>query len=142
MNNSAIEIFRTNDGKTDIKVSLANDIVWLSQKQMSQLFEKDSDTIGLHLKNIYRTAELEEISTTEEFSFVQLEGKRDVSRVIKYYNLDAIISVGYRVNSKRGTHFRIRANKILKDYLVKGYSLNVKRLIQQNEQFFLLKFIA
>jgi len=134
MNNSAIEIFKSEDGKTEVQVSLAKDTVWLSQKQMALLFDKDADTIGLHLKNIYTSKELEEISTTEEFSVVQLEGKRNVTRVIKCYNLDAIISVGYRVNSKRGTQFRIWANKILKDYLVKGYSLNEKKLIQQNEQ--------
>ena len=134
MNNSAIEIFKSDDGKTEVQVSLANETVWLSQKQMAQLFDKDTDTIGLHLKNIYSSEELEEIATTEEFSVVQMEGKRNVTRVIKCYNLDAIISVGYRVNSKRGTQFRIWANKILKDYLVKGYSLNEKILIQQNEQ--------
>jgi len=133
MNNSAIEIFKLEDGKTEVQVSLANETVWLSQKQMSQLFDKGTDTIGLHLKNIYNSKELEEISTTEEFSVVQMEGKRNVTRVIKCYNLDAIISVGYRVNSKRGTQFRIWANKILKDYLVKRYSVNEKRLTQQNE---------
>ena len=142
MNNSAIEIFKTEDGKTEIKVNLANETVWLSQRQIAQLFDKDSDTIGLHLKNIYRTEELEEISTTEEFSVVQMEGKRNVSRIIKCYNLDAIISVGYRVNSKRGTQFRIWANKILKDYLIKGYTLNEKKLIQQNEQLNHFKLIA
>jgi prophage maintenance system killer protein len=134
MNNSAIEIFKSEDGKTEVQVSLANETVWLSQKQMALLFDKDADTIGLHLKNIYTSKELEEISTTEEFSVVQLEGKRNVTRVIKCYNLDAIISVGYRVNSKRGTQFRIWANTIIKDYLIKGYSLNEKKLIQQNEQ--------
>lgn len=134
MNNSAIEIFKSEDGKTEVQVSLANETVWLSQKQMALLFDKDADTIGLHLKNIYTSKELEEISTTEEFSVVQLEGKRNVTRAIKYYNLDAIISVGYRVNSKRGTQFRIWANTIIKDYLVKGYSLNEKKLIQQNDQ--------
>lgn len=134
MNNSAIEIFKSDDGKTQVQVSLANETVWLSQKQMAQLFEKDSDTIGLHLKNIYNSKELEEISTSEEFSVVQKEGKRNVTRTIKCYNLDAIISVGYRVNSMRGTQFRIWANNILKDYLIKGYSLNEKKLIHQNEQ--------
>jgi len=134
MNNSAIEIFKSEDGKTEVQVSLANETVWLSQKQMALLFDKDTDTIGLHLKNIYTSKELEEISTTEELSVVQLEGKRNVTRVIKCYNLDAIISVGYRVNSKRGTQFRIWANTIIKDYLIKGYSLNEKKLIQQNEQ--------
>jgi prophage maintenance system killer protein len=101
---------------------------------MAQLFDKDSDTVGLHLKNIYKSGELNEISTTEESSVVQLEGKRNVKRNVKLYNLDAIISVGYRVNSKRGIQFRIWANKILKEYLIKGFSINEKRLAQQNEQ--------
>ncbi len=134
MNNSGIEIFKSEDGKTEIRVNLSNDTVWLSQRQMGQLFEKDADTIGLHLRNIYKSGELTEISTTEDFSVVQKEGKRNVSRNIRCYNLDAIISVGYRVNSKRGTQFRVWASKILKDYLIQGYSLNEKRLIQQNEQ--------
>ena len=134
MNNSEITIYKTEEGRTEIQVKLENDSVWLSQKQMSVLFQKDSDTIGLHLKNIFDSGELEENSTTEEFSVVRLEGKRNVARKIKYYNLDAIISVGYRVNSKRGTQFRIWANKILKDYLIKGYSINENRLRQQNEQ--------
>jgi hypothetical protein len=124
MNNSEITIYKTEEGRTEIQVKLENDTVWLSQKQMSVLFQKDSDTIGLHLKNIFDSGELEENSTTEEFSVVRLEGKRNVARKITYYNLDAIISVGYRVNSKRGTQFRIWANKILKDYLIKGYSIN------------------
>ena len=134
MNDSGIEIFKSEDGKAEIQVKLDNDTVWLSQRQMGQLFEKDTDTIGLHLRNIYKSGELTEISTTEDFSVVQKEGKRNVSRNIRCYNLDAIISVGYRVNSKRGTQFRVWASKILKEYLIQGYSLNEKRLIQQNEQ--------
>ncbi len=134
MNNSEIQIFKAQDGTTEIQVKLENDTVWLSQKQMAELFDKDSDTIGLHLKKIYESGELEEISTTEEYSVVQQEGQRTVKRKIKFYNLDAIISIGYRVNSKRGTQFRIWANKILKDYLIKGFSINEQRLRQQNEQ--------
>jgi len=113
--------------------------VWLTQKQMSQLFDKDTDTIGLHLKNIYQSGELDEISTTEESSVVQQEGKRQVQRQIKLYNLDAIISVGYRVNSKRGIQFRIWASKIIKEYLLKGFVIDNKRLIQQNNQLKELK---
>jgi len=139
MEKSAIEIYNLEDGLTEISVNLVDETVWLSQKQMSWLFEKDSDTIGLHIKNIYKTGELEEGSTTEHFSVVQKEGVRNVRRNIKYYNLDVIISVGYRVNSKQGTLFRIWANKILKEYLVKGYSLNQARLAQQNEQLKELK---
>lgn len=134
MNNSEIKIFQLEDGQTEILVKFEDDTVWLTQKQISQLFDKDPDTIGLHFKNIYESGELQEIPTTEEFSVVQIEGKRKVTRKIKHYNLDAIISVGYRVNSKRGVQFRIWASKILKDYLIKGYSINEKSLVHQNEQ--------
>ena len=134
MNNSDIKIYQSLDGQTEVQVKFENETVWLSQKQMSQLFDKDTDTIGLHLKSIYKSGELDEISTTEESSVVQLEGRRNVKRNIKLYNLDAIISVGYRVNSKRGIQFRIWANKILKEYLIKGYALNERKLNEQNEQ--------
>ena len=134
MKESAIQIYRLDNGATEIEVKLDQDTIWLSQKQIAELFDKDSDTIGLHLKNIYSTGELEEFSTTEDYSVVQKEGTRNVRRKIKHYNLDAIISVGYRVNSIRGTQFRIWANKILKDYLIQGYSINERALKRQNEQ--------
>jgi prophage maintenance system killer protein len=134
MTESEIKIYQTVDGQTKIDVKFDNETVWLSQKQMAQLFEKDSDTIGLHLRNIYQSGELEELSTTEESSVVQQEGKRQIKRKIKLYNLDAIISVGYRVNSKRGIQFRIWANKLIKEYLLKGFVIDNKRLIQQNNQ--------
>lgn len=134
MENSEIKIYQSENGQTEVHVKFENETVWLSQKQMAFLFDKDVDTISLHLKNIYKSAELEEFATTEDSSLVQIEGKRKVTRKIKLYNLDAIISVGYRVNSKRGIQFRIWANKILKEYLIKGFSINEKRLTQQNEQ--------
>jgi hypothetical protein len=134
MTESAIKIYQTDDGQTKIDVKFNNDTVWLTQRQMAQLFDKDSDTIGLHLKNIYQSGELEELSTTEDSSVVQQEGKRQVQRKIKLYNLDAIISVGYRVNSKRGIQFRIWASGILKEYLLKGFVIDNNRLIQQNNQ--------
>lgn len=134
MTESAIKIYQTDDGHTKIDVKFENETVWLTQKQMAQLFDKDSDTIGLHLKNIYQSGELEELSTTEESSVVQQEGKRQVQRKIKLFNLDAIISVGYRVNSKRGIQFRIWASRIIKEYLLKGFVIDNKRLIQQNIQ--------
>jgi len=134
MKDTNIQIYQTKDGKTEVIVRFDNETVWLSQRQMAQLFDKDTDTIGLHLKNIYKSGELEENSTTEESSVVQKEGKRNVRRKVKLYNLDAIISVGYRVNSKQGVRFRIWANSILKEYLLKGYALDKKRLAQQNEQ--------
>lgn len=134
MENSEIKIYQSENGQTEVHVKFENETVWLSQKQMALLFDKDVDTISLHLKNIYKSDELEEIATTEDSSLVQIEGKRKVKRKIKLYNLDAIISVGYRVNSKRGIQFRIWANKVLKEYLIKGFSINEKRLTQQNEQ--------
>ena len=139
MTENEIKIYQTPDGKTSIEVKLEQETVWLSQKQMAELFEKDSDTIGLHLKNIYKSGELDEISTTEYFSVVRQEGKRKVQRKIKYYNLDAIISVGYRVNSKRGVLFRKWATQLLKDYLIKGYAINQQRLEKQAERLKELK---
>ncbi|MBQ0798601.1 MAG: virulence protein RhuM/Fic/DOC family protein [Porticoccaceae bacterium] len=127
MNEQQIEIFQSDDGSTKVEVRFKRDTLWLSQLQMAELFGKDSDTIGLHLKNIFSDNELEEGATTEESSVVRQEGDRQVRRKIKLYNLDAIISVGYRVNSKKGTQFRIWATQRLKDYLVQGYAINQQR---------------
>jgi len=137
MDEFGIKIFQSKG--TEIQVIVQSESVWLSQKQMSELFEKDSDTIGLHLRNIYKSGELTQKATTEKYSVVQKEGNRNVKRTIKLYNLDAIISVGYRVNSKRGVQFRIWANKILKDYLIHGYALNEKRLQTQIDSLNSLK---
>ncbi len=112
------------DQHIEVRLDERKETIWLTQKQMGILFQKDSDTIGMHLKNIYTEQELEENATTEFFSVVQKEGNRSVTRNIKFYNLDAILSVGYRVNSKLGTQFRQWATKRLKDYLLKGYSIN------------------
>ena len=139
MKKSDLKIYKTPDGKTSIEVKLEKETVWLSQKQMAELFDKDSDTIGLHLRNIYKSGELEENLTTEKYSVVQKEGKRKVRREIKFYNLDAIISVGYKVNSKRGVLFRKWATQLLKDYLIKGYTLNQQRLQKQVKQLNELK---
>jgi hypothetical protein len=110
--------------RIDVQIDAERETIWLSQKQMGVLFGKDTDTIGLHLKNIFHEQEINEALTTEFFSVIQKEGKRNVKRNIKYYNLDAILSVGYRVNSKRGTQFRQWATQRLKDYLLKGYAIN------------------
>jgi len=134
MPESEIIIFKSEDDSNEIQVRLEGETIWLSQRQMSELFEKDSDTVGLHLKNIYNSGELEEGSTTEYSSVVQTEGHRQVRRKIKLYNLDAIISVGYRVNSIRGTQFRMWANKVLREYLVKGYLVNQTLLEKKNEK--------
>ncbi len=139
MEKSKITIYKTPDGKTSIEVTLEQETVWLSQRQMAELFDKDSDTIGLHLKNIYKSGELDESSTTEKYSVVRQEGKRRVKRQIKFYNLDAIISVGYRVNSKRGVQFRKWATQLLKDYLIRGYAINQQRLEKQAKQLTELK---
>lgn len=129
-----IVIYTTPDGKETFEVNLKKDTVWLSQKQMAELFEKNTDTIGLHVKNIFSTKELDKKSTTEEYSVVQMEGNRKVKRKIKFYNLDLIISVGYRVNSKRGTQFRIWATNVLKEHLIKGYTLNERRIQEGREK--------
>jgi len=139
MDELGIKIFQADDGKTEIQVVVQADTVWLSQRQLADLFEKDSDTIGLHLRNIYKSGELIEEATTEKYSVVQKEGTRNVTRNLKLYNLDAIISVGYRVNSKRGVQFRIWANQVIKDFLIKGYALNEKRLNTQIEHLKSLK---
>ncbi len=134
-----IEIYQTPDNQTEIQVQFEEDTVWLSQLQMAQLVGKDTDTISLHLKNIYESGELNEVATTEESSVVRKEGKRQVRRKIKFYNLDAIISVGYRVNSQRGVQFRQWATQRLKDYLVRGYAINEKRLAQKQQEVEYLK---
>lgn len=123
-----ILIYKREDGNSEFQVKLIDNTIWLSQMQMAELFDKDSDTISLHLKSIYNSGELEQDSTTEDYSVVRKEGKREVKRRIKHYNLDAIISVGYRVNSVKGTQFRIWATKVLKQHLEKGYSINQRRL--------------
>ena len=124
--NGDIVIYQSEDGNTIINVNLQGETVWLSQQQMSELFKTDRTSISRHIKNIYKTEELDKKSTCAFFAQVKDEGFRKVTRKIPYYNLDMIISVGYRVNSKRGTQFRIWANKILKEYLIKGFAINDK----------------
>ncbi len=122
-----IEIYQSSDGQTQVEVRFERDTLWLTQAQMAELFDKDRDTIGLHLKNIYESNELQIEATTEDSSVVRREGNRQVRRKLRFYNLDAIISVGYRVNSKKGTQFRIWATQRLKEYLVQGYAINRAR---------------
>lgn len=129
-----VEIYQNVDNNIVVQVRFTHNTVWLNQKQLGELFDKDTDTIGFHLKNIYSEEELYEISTTEFSSVVQNEGKRTIQRTVKFYNLDAIISVGYRVNSKRGTQFRQWATKRLKDFLIDGIAINEKRLEQKNKE--------
>lgn len=124
MEEDKIIIYQTEDGQTQIDVRLENETVWLTQAQMVELFQTTKQNVSLHLNNLYKEGELKKEGTVKEYLTVQQEGKRKVSRIVKYYDLDVIISVGYRVKSKRGTAFRIWARKIIKDYLVKGYAVN------------------
>ncbi|MCX6719450.1 MAG: virulence RhuM family protein, partial [Candidatus Taylorbacteria bacterium] len=128
--NNKIIIYNTEDGQTKIDVRLEHDTVWLSQKQMAKLFDCSIDNISLHLKNVFAEGELEEMATTEESSIVQVEGSRAIARPMKLYNLDAIISVGYRINSIRGTQFRIWATQKLKEYIIKGFVMDDERLAE------------
>ncbi len=141
MNNQDLKtgevILYTNpDGSTAVDVRLEQETVWLSQAQMAELFDRTAPTINEHIKSIYGEGELESAPTIRKFRIVRMEGNRQVEREIDFYNLDMIISVGYRVNSKRGTQFRIWANSVLKEYLLRGYALNHTRLNgEQIKQF-------
>jgi len=131
-----IVIYQTNDNTTQIEVRFEQETVWLTQQQMALLFNQTKQNISLHINNCFSEGELESISTVKESLTVQKEGNRNVKRKIQYYNLDVIISVGYRVKSKQGTQFRQWATQRLKDFLVKGYAINQKRLdeLQQTVQ--------
>ena len=122
------EIVIYEDGNVRLETAVESETIWLNQKQMGELFGKSTKTINEHIKNIFKEGELERDSTVRKFRIVQTEGKREVEREIDFYNLDVIISVGYRVKSKRGTQFRIWATKVLKEYLLKGYALDRERL--------------
>jgi hypothetical protein len=123
-------IFQTATGKVNIDVLFTKNTLWLSQKLMSVLFECSTDNISLHLKNIFKEKELAKKATTEDFSLVAKEGNREVSRKLKYYNLSAIIAVGFRVNSHRATQFRKWSNNILQEYTIKGFVMDDERLKQ------------
>lgn len=131
MNNSNIEIYQLEDGKTEINVQLDKESVWLNLNQMVDLFERDKSVISRHINNIFNEAELDKNSVVAKNATTAIDGK---TYQVEYFNLDVIISVGYRIKSKRGTQFRIWANKILKEYLIKGYSLNKNRLEKKTEQ--------
>lgn len=123
-----IIIYQTEDGLTKINVNMQNETVWLSLDQMAELFLRDKSTISRHIKNVYTEGELIRETTVANFATVQTEGGRQVERNIEYYNLDVIISVGYRVKSIRGTQFRIWASSVLKEYIIKGFSMDDDRL--------------
>ena len=133
MNNS-IEIYSSQDGSIQLKVKLENDTVWLTQSQMAELFGVDRTSIVRHIRNIYKSEELDQNSTCAKNAQVRTEGHRSILREIPYYNLDMIISVGYRVNSKNATSFRRWATSVLKQYLIKGYAINQQiKLDRYNE---------
>ena len=129
--NNQIVIYQSEDGQTQVDVHLENETVWLTQAQMVDLFQTTKQNVSLHVGNVFKEGELEEKSTVKEYLTVQKEGERKVSRKVKDYNLDVIISVGYRVKSKRGTAFRIWANNVLKQYLIKGYAVNERMRKEQ-----------
>lgn len=128
-------LYTGDDGDVKLQIFLEDETLWLSQKLIGDLFQVESHTVNYHIKEIYKSGELEELATTRKFRVVQKEGSRDVSRDVIFYNLDVIIAVGYRVNSKRATQFRIWATKVLKEYMVKGFVLDDERL-KQGERVF------
>lgn len=128
-------LYTGEDGDIKLRLYLEDETLWLSQKLIGELFQVESHTINYHIKEIYKTGELEEIPTTRKFRVVQKEGNRDVARDVIFYNLDVIIAVGYRVNSKRATQFRIWATKVLKEYMTKGFVLDDERLKQGEKVF-------
>lgn len=134
-----ITIYQSADGSVQLEVTLDQDTVWLTQRQLSVLFEKDVRTINEHIRNVLTEQELVGEATIRKFRIVQQEGERKVNREIEHYNLDMIISVGYRVNSKKGTQFRIWASNILRRYLVQGYALNEQKLQMQQQKLTNLK---
>jgi hypothetical protein len=127
---SQLVLYQTEDGRNRLEVRLEGNTVWLSQKQLSELFQKDVRTINEHIGNIFEEGELPPESTIRKFRIVQTEGKREVQRAVDFYNLDVIIAVGYRVKSQRGTQFRIWATERLREYIVKGFTLDDDRLKQ------------
>lgn len=126
--NFPLAMFTSADGKTRLQIRLEDDSLWLTQKQIADLFERSNKTISEHINNIYDEGELEPDSTIRKFRTVALEGTREVERLLDHYNLDAVLSVGYRVRSVRGTQFRKWANQVLKEYLIKGFAMDDERL--------------
>jgi prophage maintenance system killer protein len=140
--NSNIEIYQSTDGQTQVEATFDQDTVWLNQEQLSDLFDRDRTVIGRHVRNIFKEGELEEKVVCADFAHTTQHGAiqgKTQTKTAKYYNLDVIISVGYRVKSLRGTQFRQWASKRLKDYLIKGYAVNKKRLEQTNQEIQILK---
>jgi len=135
MTEQQVRIFTSTDGQAQLEVALDQETVWLSQVQMAELFGKDVRTVNEHVGNVFQEGELEKEPTIRKFRIVRQEGKRQVQRDIDHYNLDMIISVGYRVKSQRGVQFRKWATQVLKDHLVQGYTLNQRRLTERGIEF-------
>lgn len=127
-NSGEFILYQTDDGQTRLEVRMAHETVWLTQKAMAELFQTTKQNVSLHILNVYEEGELRPEATVKKYLTVQTEGKRQVSREVEYYNLDVIISVGYRVRSRRGTQFRIWATERLREYLVKGFAMDDQRL--------------
>ena len=139
MGKNEIILYETSDHSVKLNVNTDGDTVWLSMEQLTDLFERDKSTISRHIRNVFKEGELERAATVAKFATVQTEGDREITRYIEYYNLDVIISVGYRVKSQRGIEFRKWANKVLKDYIIKGYAVNNKRIEQIGEVIRIMK---
>lgn len=137
-----IVLYQAPDGSVSLDVRLERETIWLNLNQMAALFERDKSVISRHLSNVYREGELERASTVAKFATVRTEGARTVTRQVEYFNLDAIISVGYRVNSRRGTQFRIWATRVLRDHLLQGYTVNARRLAQLQQAIKLVSKVA
>lgn len=132
---SEILIYKTPDNKINVEMKLVDETLWLPQNKIAELFGVNKPAISKHIKNIYESQELDMVSTVSKMETVQNEGGREIKRQIEYYNLDMIIAVGYRINSKQATHFRIWATNILKEYIIKGFVMNDKRLMEPNKTF-------
>ncbi len=137
--NNQLVLFNSSDGMISLPVAVKNDSVWLTLDQISELFDRDKSTVSRHIHNVYRENELDTSSTVAKIATVQLEGTRKIERTLEYYNLDVIISVGYRVKSQRGVEFRRWANSVLKQYILQGYAVNELRLKQLGSTVKLLK---
>ena len=141
MKNNLI-IYTSKDGNIKVDVNIQNENIWMSQEVMANLYDTTKNNISIHLKNIFEEGELEKESTVKKILTVQKEGNREVKRNIEHYNLDAIIAVGYRINSKKATEFRIWATKILKEYMIKGFALNDERLKNNGENPYFEELLA
>lgn len=145
MKNNKIEIYKSQDGETSVEVTFEKETVWLNQNQLSELFGRDRTVVGRHIRNIFKDGELEEKVVSADFAHTTQHGaikRKTQTKNTKFYNLDVIISVGYRVKSHQGTQFRQWASKRLKEYLIQGYTVNNKRLKQLQNSFQLLKGIT